>query len=141
MTRAPEWLKVLLISLSLFALISVAGLWAVGHFILGDGPMSRCKGHEHFDERIWRDSASTNGPLALRGCMVDDLLKSRSLRGQTRTSIVALLGEPAAPSRRGRFDLVYWLGPERNPFGVDSEWLVVRLDATGRVVSSGLTTD
>lgn len=139
--RVPEWVKVLAISLSLFALISVAGLWALGHFILGDGPMSRCKGHEHFDERIWRDSASTYGPLALRGCMVDDLLASRLRRGQTRASIVALLGEPPTPSRRGKFDLVYWLGPERNPFGVDSEWLVVRVDATEHVVRYGLTTD
>ena len=134
-------MKVLLISLSLFALISVAGLWVAGYFIIGDGPMSRCKGHEHFDARIWRDSASTHGPLALRGCMVDDLLESRALRGETRASIVALLGEPAATSPFGTVDLVYWLGPERNPFGVDSEWLIVRLDGSGRVVNYGLVTD
>jgi hypothetical protein len=139
--RVPEWGKVLLISLSLFALVSVVGLWAAGQFILGDGPMARCKGHEHFDARIWRDSASTYGPLALRGCMVDDLLASGSLRGETRASVIALLGEPSASSRMGRFSLVYWLGPERNPFGVDSELLVVRVDATGRVVRYGLITD
>jgi len=139
--RVPEWVKVFLISLSLFALISVATLWVAGYFIFGDGPMSRCEGHERFDRRVWTDSVSTYGPLALRGCMVDDLLKSRSLRGQTRASIVALLGEPATASPFGNAALVYWLGPERSPFGVDSEWLIVRLDGSGRVVNYGLVTD
>ena len=31
------------------------------------------------------------------------------------------------------WDLVYWLGPERGPFGVDSEWLVIKFDSSGRV--------
>jgi hypothetical protein len=32
------------------------------------------------------------------------------------------------------WDLVYWLGREREAFiGIDSEWLVVRFDTKGRV--------
>jgi hypothetical protein len=36
---------------------------------------------------------------------------------------------------------VYWLGPERGPFGIDSEWLCVRLDSHDRVVSSVILKD
>lgn len=38
--KAPEWLKVLAISLLLYALITVAGIWAVEHFVFHDRPVS-----------------------------------------------------------------------------------------------------
>lgn len=39
------------------------------------------------------------------------------------------------------WDLVYWLGPERGFYSIDSEWLVVRLGPEGRVSDCQLVRD
>ena len=63
------------------------------------------------------------------------------MRGRSRADIVALLGEPAKTDYFKDYDLVYWLGPERSPISMDSEWLVIRLDSLGRVSDVRLVTD
>ena len=120
------------------ALLSAGALWA---FVWYVDPMSRCRGHRVFAPKAWRDSTQAYGPLAVRGCMVDDLLARRRLQGLARNEVVALLGEPRPSSYFRQYDLVYWLGPERGLVSVDSEWLVFRLDATGRVAEYRLVTD
>jgi hypothetical protein len=109
--------------------------------VLGPGPMARCEGHREFRSSLWQDSAAVHGPRQLRGCMVDDLRRHHRLRGRTRAEVVALLGEPQPSGYFREFDLVYWLGPERSPLGIDSEWLVIRLDERGRVAEDRLVTD
>ena len=132
--------------LAIAAVLAVAGagylaLVRVVFGGLGPGPMARCAGHERFERARWRDSAQAYGPLAVRGCMVDDLRERHRLRGRTRADVVALLGEPRPTSYFREYDLVYWLGPERSPISVDSEWLALRLDSTGRVTEERLVTD
>jgi hypothetical protein len=73
--------------------------------------------------------------------MVDDLIASHQLKGRTRAEIVALLDEPRRTVYFQDYDLVYWLGPERAWISIDSEWLVFRLDPTGRVAEYRLVTD
>lgn len=73
--------------------------------------------------------------------MVDDLIAHHHLEGRTRAEIVALLDEPRRTVYFDNYDLVYWLGPERGWISIDSEWLVFRLDATGRVAEYHLVTD
>ena len=73
--------------------------------------------------------------------MVDDLLERYELRGMTRAEVVALIGEPPKSDFFRSYDLVYWLGPERGLIGIDSEWLVMKLDANRRVTSVELVTD
>ena len=123
-------------------LISMAA-WAVGIALLFRDPMfeNRCGDSTRFDPVIWRDPARAFSPEAPRGCMVDELLDQRWLPGRTRTEVVALLGEPRPTRYFTDYDLVYWLGPERGPFGIDSEWLVIRLDSSGRVGEAQLATD
>jgi hypothetical protein len=60
--------------------------------------------------------------------MVDDLLDNVKLEGRTRDYVDSLLGPPTGPVRSlgGDCDYVYWLGPERSFFSIDSEWLCVR---------------
>lgn len=65
--------------------------------------------------------------------MIEHLIWSRKLDGLSRGELVALLGAPSnAGYFRGR-DYVYWLGNERSLFSIDSEWLVIDVDASGRV--------
>lgn len=86
-----------------------------------------------FDQAVWianPDSTEMN-PIRLR--MVDDLLAKHDFLGMTRKQIDDLLG-PRAPTDKFRnWDLVYWLGPERGSFRIDSEWLVFRFDKDNKV--------
>ncbi|MCC7123938.1 MAG: hypothetical protein IT178_03760 [Acidobacteria bacterium] len=65
--------------------------------------------------------------------MVDDLLAKRRLDGLTRSEIESLLGPRDETRKWSEWHLVYYLGPERGSFGVDSEWLVVRFGHSERV--------
>lgn len=103
-------------------------------------PIDRC-GVRHFDAQRWQDRTRAYSRDAVRGCMVDDLLRRRLLEGRTRDEVVALLGEPRRTTFFGDHDLVYWLGPERSLLSVDSEWLLLRLGADGRVAEIRLATD
>ena len=134
----PKWLRIVAISVVALFIALVGGVWT--YFEL-TGPMSRCRGHRGFDATAWRDPKQVYSPLAIRGCMVDDLIARRRLKGLTRAEVVALLGEPRPTAYFQNYDLVYWLGPERGWISIDSEWLVFRLDATHRVAEYRLVTD
>jgi len=92
-----------------------------------------------FDAALWQDSSQADNGIRIR--MVDDLLTRHQLQGMTRGKIVELLGDPEDTPYFKDWDLVYWLGPERGFFSIDSEWLVMRLDTQGRVSEYRLVTD
>lgn len=116
-------------------------VWLAYRTARGELSESRCDGHSRFVQSEWMDTTLANGRLAVRGCMVDDLLERHELRGMTRDQVVALLGEPPKTDYFREYDLVYWLGPERGLIGIDSEWLVMKLDSNKRVASVELVTD
>lgn len=116
----------------LFSAIAAPG--AVAH-------VWNCLGHGSFDARVWRDPALAGDVRDVRGCMVDDLLDDDVLVGRTRAEVVARLGEPPATSYFRDWDLVYRVGMERGFISIDSEWLVLRLGADGRVARATLVTD
>jgi hypothetical protein len=101
---------------------------------------SRCDAHTTFVQSEWMDTTMSLGKLAVRGCMVDDLLEKHELRGMTRAEVVALIGEPEKSDLFPEYDMVYWLGPERGLIGTDSEYLVMKLDKSRRVTSAELRT-
>ncbi len=80
-----------------------------------------------FDPVAWQQALhNQTDPVRIR--MVDDLLRRHQFRGMTRVEVVALIGEPDDTPYFKDWDMVYWLGPERGFMGIDSEWLVFRLD-------------
>jgi hypothetical protein len=84
-----------------------------------------------FDSDRWKQAERLDDQVRVQ--MIDHLVWSGKLDGLSRGELVALLG---APSNAGYFrdrDYVYWLGNERSLFSIDSEWLVVDVDASGRV--------
>jgi hypothetical protein len=103
-------------------------------------PLDRCASRE-FHPRLWSDTIQAHSPTAPRGCMVDDLLRRHSLLGATRSEVEELLGKPTTTSYFRDYDLVHYLGPERSFLGIDSEWLVLRLDGAGRVSERRIVTD
>lgn len=92
-----------------------------------------------FDPTAWRDK--TLIPQGVRLGMADRLLARGTLRGKTRAQVVEMLGKPPETEYFREYDLVYWLGPERGFFGIDSEWLVMRIGSEGRVMECRLVTD
>jgi hypothetical protein len=128
------------LTIAVIAVVSLVALRAIQRRVLPLLPEDRCRTNR-FDAVVWRDSARAYSHEAARGCMVDHLLRTVELKGQTRAAVVALLGEPRPTDYFDQYDLVYWLGPERGLMSVDSEWLVLELDPNDLVVDRQLVTD
>jgi len=92
-----------------------------------------------FDSVRWK-AENRRGAEGTRVRMVDDLLRRHQLVGMQRAQLEQLLGVPPSTPYFSEYDYVYWLGPERGAFSIDSEWLVVRCQE-GVVVSADVVTD
>jgi len=88
-----------------------------------------------FNSVQWIAGSQDHGtlwPTRLR--MADDLVNSKRLLGKSKDEVVALLGFPDISHTNGSQKTIeYVLGPERSLFGIDSESIVVTLDANRRV--------
>ncbi len=135
-----KWIRVALLIAAAAVAIGALSLWKAYGAARGQLSESRCDGHTTFVRSQWIDTTLATGKLAVRGCMVDDLLIQHELRGMTRAEVVALIGETPRSDVFPEYDLVYWLGPERGLIGTDSEFLVIKLDTTKRVSSVELIT-
>ena len=93
-----------------------------------------------FESSRWKDASENahGNPVRLR--MVDDLLSRFDLVGMKRTDVVDLLGERDDTEYFKSYDMVYWLGPERGVFSIDSEWLVLRVQGD-RVIEARVVRD
>lgn len=136
-----KWTRIGVGLIGVAIIVSGAAVWIAYRTARGNLSESRCDGHTRFVRNEWMDTSLAYSRLAVRGCMVDDLLERYELRGMTRAEVVALIGEPPKSDYFRSYDLVYWLGPERGLIGIDSEWLVMKLDANKRVTSVELVTD
>ena len=93
-----------------------------------------------FDRAVW--SAETEDiEDCRRHRMADWLVKKRRLIGMSRADVISTLGEPTVTSHFREYDLVYVLGNERGWMSIDSEWLLMRLDAAGRVSAVEMARD
>jgi hypothetical protein len=107
-------------------------------FLFGDSIKERIQ-RKAFDPVAWRSARHTSDPVRIR--MVDDLLHSQGFHGMTRDKVTSLIGEPDDTGYFQDFDLVYWLGPERGFMGIDSEWLVFKLDGQQKVKNYQIVRD
>ena len=87
------------------------------------------------DPRIHREARFA------RAEMCDRLIARHSLHQMTRTEVIAMLGEPTPNDLMPEILMQYDLGPERGAFGIDSETLVLRLNADDRVTETSLHRD
>ena len=112
----------------------------VGFLILG--PVFRDQlNRTSFDSSAWCDPLLVHSDRPIRIRMVDDLLRDYDLHGRTLEDVEELLGLPDKTAYFSNWDLVYWLGPERGMFSIDSEWLVIRLDDNDQISEYRLVTD
>lgn len=122
--------------LALVATLSVIGV--VCWFLFG-GTIQEHLRRRPFDAAAWRGEKTLTNDVRIR--MVDDLLRRHSFRGMTREQVTAIVGEPDQTGYFKEWDLVYWLGPERGFFSIDSEWLVFRLDSEMKVTDYRIVRD
>lgn len=115
-------------------LVVALGSW-LGCSSQSEAPVSK------FDSKSWKDPAQFDQEPFPRRTMADDLVGDRALQGKTRAEVIELLGEPTQTEYFRDWDVVYWLGPQRGFLAMDSEWLVIRLDESGRVREAKITTD
>ncbi len=95
-----------------------------------------------FIPNLWVATAEERGdPFKLRHRMADGLLLTDRLHGRPISDVIALLGKPPTTGYFTEWDLAYPLGEERGILAIDSEWLVIRLDAVGRVSHMRLVRD
>lgn len=89
-----------------------------------------------FDQQRWQ-----LGEKHDRHAMADRLVSTGELIGQTRAQIEAKLGPPTPTNKWADWDLIYVLGRERGWMPIDSEWLVIRLDAAGNATECRVVRD
>jgi hypothetical protein len=93
-----------------------------------------------FDSVVWRTQIENIGDDT-RIRMLDDLFRQVEFLGMPRAQVTDILGEPRKTEYFSEYDLVYWLGPQRGFMGIDSEWLVFRLNEDKKVAEYRIVTD
>lgn len=135
-----RWLRTALIVLggigALAVIIVVAGAVLISQMF--SGPKVDLVDFESVKWKAASAHDATYNSVRLR--MADSFLADQQPVGKSRDQVVALLGEPDDTPYFRSYDMVYYLGPERHPFGVDSEWLVLKL-TDGKVTEARLVTD
>lgn len=94
-----------------------------------------------FDPAIWRDQVAIYSDAFPRRRMVADLRRNHLSTGMTREQVTALIGPPTDTAKFRDHGLVYWVGPEPGGVSIDSQWLLIDLDPSGRVVAIDVATD
>ncbi len=96
-------------------------------------------GPTKFDQQIWLKGESLLEQPRLR--MADGLIKSGELIGLNRDEVEVKLGPKPKTEYFKGYDFVYWLGDERGFISIDSEWLVLKVDQSGKVIYNAIKTD
>jgi len=98
-----------------------------------------------FDAVMWRDAASADfgKSVSIRQKMLGDLV-SNVLPGKSQDEIIDLLGPSFKTSYFAslEYDLIYPTGAQRDSyFRIDSEWLLIWCDHTGRFERFAIVSD
>jgi hypothetical protein len=94
-------------------------------------------GPKPFDRDLWNTFANVQDDAWLRRQrMALWLIGTGAMQGIERAQAVALLGQPAESTRFGDGELAYPLGRGLGFFLVDDNWLLIRLDESGRVTDA-----
>jgi hypothetical protein len=125
------------------AVLCFAGFLAASYFIPGSLPSGSHL--STFDRSVWLDPTSAEyveGDITPRQKMLAEVVAS--LPGRNRYELEQMLGpslETGYFQSSGR-DLIYVTGPQRDSFfAIDSEWLLIWLDDTGRFERYAIVSD
>lgn len=88
------------------------------------------------DQAQWR-AVVVGSPDDTRSRMAAWLVRQGELIGKSKSDVVSLLGPPTDTDKFREYDLVYWVGR----FGIDSEWLVLKMGPSGTVAVAKVVAD
>ena len=127
------------------------GAWAIvlaslalgGTLLCRRGTQYMPEGSVAFQREVWIAHSANDDPRNPRGKMVDDLIDRHLQNGMSCTQVLVLLGPPAEPPNGliptdpciGRRELSWFIG-NWNGFGIDDNYLVVKFDERGVLVSA-----
>jgi hypothetical protein len=94
-----------------------------------------------FESAKWKASEADFEWDSLRLRMADSLLKTHPLVGLSKVEVIELLGEPDDTEHFRDYEMVYFLGLERNTMAIDGEWLAIDLDESDIVTGARLVVD
>jgi hypothetical protein len=133
-----------MLTLSVIGLLLFASAYGLSAAIRGGLPSGSHL--QRFDSAQWKAEAAsepTGGDISVRQKMLGDVVNN-VLPGRDRRELEQMLGPTLDTpyfASTGR-DLIYSLGRERDSmFGVDSEWLLIWLDGSGRFERYEVWTD
>lgn len=133
-----------MLSISIIGLLLFASAYGLSAAIRGALPSG--SNLQRFDSAQWKHEAafeSAGSDISVRQKMLGDVV-SNVLPGRDRRQLEEMLGPSLDTpyfASSGR-DLIYLLGRERDSmFGVDSEWLLIWLDGSGRFERYQVWTD
>ena len=104
--------------------IGIVGYVSLVGFLLLGPSLKSYSARTSFESVRWREHLEDGDHIKLN--MVDDLLSRYQLIGMSIAQVDPLLGKPPKTVYFKDYDYVYWLGPERSFFSVDSEWLGIK---------------
>jgi hypothetical protein len=108
-------------------------------FVLSSSLACGAASYHKFDSEKWKQ-VELYGDDDTRLSMYGDLISRHKLIGKSKEEIIDLLGGQSDPAYFKDMDLRYWLGPEGGITGIDSNWLVLKLD-NNRIVHYEMVTD
>ncbi len=95
-----------------------------------------------FVSNVWKNTPAVFSHDSVRLRMIDDFLESHSIVGMSRVEVILLIGEPDQTEYFKSYEMVYMLGQETGSyFAIDSQWFVLDLNDSERVVSYDIVTD
>tara|TARA_B100000959_G_C14780641_1_gene541368 strand:+ start:463 stop:855 length:393 start_codon:yes stop_codon:yes gene_type:complete len=96
----------------------------------------------NFDSDVWKNTPAEFSLESTRLKMVDDFLDKYFIVGMFRDEVISLIGEPDQTEYFKSYEMVYMLGQETDSyFAIDSQWLVLDLNDSERVVSYNIVSD
>lgn len=119
-----KWLKAILITLG-GAILILSAMFGLTVYRLNQGTVDFKP--TSFDSQHWMFSKPEMSWESVRLKMVDDLVENHLKVGLQKSQIISLIGSPDETKYFNNYDMVYYLGRERNSIGIDSEWLVIKL--------------
>ena len=95
-----------------------------------------------FVSNVWKNTPAVFSHDSVRLRMIDDFLEGHSIVGMSRGEVILLIGEPDQTEYFKSYEMVYMLGQETDSyFAMDSQWLVLDLNDSERVVSYDIVVD
>lgn len=110
-------------------------LIAVVLWLVARGPLPFVPSWWAADRENWSD------PLKKRHRIADGFVLTGRLLGKSREELITLLGAPPRTDKFSDWEMVYPLGAERGFISIDMEWLVVRLNSSGKAVEARIVRD